>query len=159
MMCSTGWFTCWASTATPTLYNQYRALQQFFRLWSVEEELPDTMAGLRGPKVAGKLVPYFSSDELSALTKACRGNTFAQRRDAAIIAVFLATGIRLSELAGIRYSPDDPARSDLDLQAREIRVWGKGRPRIVRIGHETARSVDRYLRARSRHAQAWRPQL
>jgi site-specific recombinase XerC len=38
-----------------------------------------------------------------------------QRRDAAIIAVFQATGIRLSELAGIRYDADDTQRSDLDL--------------------------------------------
>ena len=30
---------------------------------------------------------------------------------------------------------------------------------IVRIGHQAARSLDRYLRARARHAQAWRPQL
>ena len=38
-----------------------------------------------------------------------------QRRDAAIIAVFQATGIRLSELAGIRYDPEDTERSDLNL--------------------------------------------
>ncbi len=36
-----------------------------------------------------------------------------------------ATGIRLSELAGIRYHPGDPARSDLDLHSREIRIRGK----------------------------------
>ena len=34
-----------------------------------------------------------------------------------------------------------------------------GRARVVRIGHEAARALDRYLRVRSRHAQAWRPQL
>ena len=34
-----------------------------------------------------------------------------------------------------------------------------GRPRMVRIGHEAARALDRYLRARSRHEQAHRPQL
>jgi hypothetical protein len=27
------------------------------------------------------------------------------------------------------------------------------------IGHDAARALDRYIRARSRHAQAWRPQL
>ena len=43
---------------------------------------------------------------------------------------------------------------------REITVRGKGgKDRIVRIGHQASRSLDRYLRARSRHAQAWRPQL
>jgi Phage integrase family len=67
---------------------------------------------------------------------------------------------RAGELAGIRDDPHDASRSDLDLQQREITVRGKGgRPRIVRIGHEAARAVDRYLRIRSKHAQAWRPQL
>jgi site-specific recombinase XerD len=31
--------------------------------------------------------------------------------------------------------------------------------RIVKIGHQATLSLDRYLRARARHAQAWRPQL
>ena len=88
------------------------------------------------------------------------GRTFAQRRDTAIIAGFKATGIRLSELAGLRYDPGDPWHSDIDLWQREITVRGKGgKPRVVRIGHQAARSLDRYLRARSRHPQAWRPQL
>ena len=50
-----------------------------------------------------------------------------------------ATGIRAGELAGIRYDPRDPRRSDVDLWRREITVRGKGgRPRVVRIGHEAA---------------------
>jgi integrase/recombinase XerD len=66
-------------------------------------------------------------------------------------------GIRLAELAGIRYDPDDPCRSDLDLERREIRVRGKGgRDRTVKIDHEAARRVDRYLRVRARHEQAHR---
>jgi site-specific recombinase XerC len=68
------------------------------------------------------------------------------RRDTAIIAVFTATGIRLSEMAGIRYDPGDPRRSDIDLWQREITVRGKGgKDRIVKIGHQAARSLDRYL--------------
>ena len=75
--------------------NQYRALQQFFKWWAEEEQLPDPMIRLRPPKVTGKLVPVFTSGELSALEKACQGRTFAQRRDTAIIAVFKATGVRV----------------------------------------------------------------
>ena len=71
--------------------------------------------------------------------------------DAAVITVLKATGIRAGELAGIRYDPHDPRRSDLDLQGREITVRGKGgRPRVVRIGHEAARALDRYIRVRAR---------
>jgi Phage integrase, N-terminal SAM-like domain len=37
--------------------NQYRALQQFFKWWASEEDLPDPMARLRQPKVSEKLIP------------------------------------------------------------------------------------------------------
>src|SRR5205807_636477 len=99
---------------------QYRGLQQFFKWLAAEDEVPDPMERLRGPKVTEKMVPFFTSVELSKLTKACRGNTFADRRDAAIIAVFRATGVRLSELAGICYVKDDLSRTDLDLEGRQI---------------------------------------
>ena len=136
---------------------QYRSLRQFFGWLAAEDEVPDPMAGLRAPAVRDKPVPFFTSVELSKLGKACQGSTFAQRRDAAILAVFRATGIRLAELAGIRYDPDDPGRSDLDLERREIKVRGKGgKDRTVRIDHEAARRVDRYLRVRARHEQAYR---
>jgi site-specific recombinase XerD len=136
---------------------QYQSLRQFFRWLAAEDEIPDPMAGLRAPTVREKPVPFFTSVELSKLEKACRGNTFAQRRDAAILAVFRATGVRLAELAGIRYDPDGPGRSDLDIQRREIKVRGKGgKDRAVRIDHEAARRVDRYLRVRARHEQAYR---
>jgi site-specific recombinase XerD len=141
-------------------YQQYRSLQQFFRWLAAEDEIADPMARLHAPKVADKPVPFFTSGELSKLERACRGNTFAQRRDAAILAVFRATGIRLAELTGIRYHPDDPSRGDVDLQRREIYIRGKrGKDRIVRIDHEAARRVDRYLRVRAGHPQAHRARL
>ena len=61
---------------------------------------------------------------------------------------------------GSATTPDDPYRSDVDLAAREVTVRGKGgRPRTVKLSHEAARRLDRYLRARSGHELAWRPEL
>ena len=124
--------------------NQFRALQQFFRWLAEEEQLPDPMTRLRAPRVAEKLVPVFTSEKLTAFVeKTCQGRSFAQRRDAAIIAVLTATGIRAGELAGIRYDPHDSRRSDVDLWRREITVRGKGgRPRVVRIGHDAAPALE-----------------
>ena len=153
---------CWLLDRYSGAYasNQYRALQQFFKWLAAEDELPDPTRGLQAPPVPQQLIPVFTGQELARLDQACAGRTFAQRRDTAIIAVFKATGIRLAELAGIRYDARDPRRSDIDLWQREITVRGKGgKDRIVKIGHQAARSLDRYLRARARHAQAWRPQL
>ncbi len=90
--------------------NQFRALQQFFKWLAVEDELPDPMAGLQPPRVTENLVPVFTGEELTRLEHSCAGRSFAQRRDTAIIAVFRATGIRLSELADILYHADDPRR-------------------------------------------------
>ena len=156
-----GWMVCLLSGYSAAYASvQYRVLQQFFRWWAEEEELPDPMAKLRPPKVTEKPVPVVTSVELSELQKACQGRTFADRSDAAIIAVFRATGVRLAELAGIRSDPDDPVRNDVDLQSREIRICGKGgKGRVVKISYEAARTLDRYLRVRARHAHAWRPQL
>ena len=82
--------------------NQFRAVRRFLRWLAIEEDRPDPVKGLRAPAVKVSLVPVFTSEELSALRRACQGRSFADRRDAAILAVFEATGIRLSELAGIR---------------------------------------------------------
>jgi integrase len=119
---------------------------------------PIRWPGCARPKVAGKLVPVFDGSELALLERACAGRGFGERRDAAIIALLKASGIRLSELAGIRYDPRDPRRGDPDLWRREITVRGKGgRPRAVKIGYDAAQAVNRYLRARARHPQSWRP--
>ena len=108
---------------------QFRALRQFFKWRAAEDGLPDPMARLRAPKVAVREVPVFTSVELSELEKACQGRSFAARRDAAIIAVFTATGIRLSELAGICCHPGDPAAATWTCQpGRSGSAARAGRP-------------------------------
>jgi site-specific recombinase XerD len=140
--------------------NQYRALQQFFKWLAAGRPVarPDGRAAAAARhRQAGPGLHQPGADPAGA---GVRGRSFAQRRDTAIIAVFTATGIRLAELAGLRYNPGDPRLSNVDLWQREITVRGKGgKPRTVKIGHQAALSLDRYLRARSRHPQAWRPQL
>ncbi len=101
--------------------NQFRALQQFFKWLAAEDEIPDPMAGLKPPGVPDKPVPVFAAGDLPRLERACAGRSFQQRRDAAVIAVFRTTGMRLSELAGIRYDPGDPRRSDIESAARQAR--------------------------------------
>ncbi len=135
--------------------NQFRALQQFFKWLAAEEEIADPMAALKPPHVPDRPVPVFTGEELLRLERACAGRSFARRRDATIIGVLQATGMRLSELARIRYDPDDLRGSDVDLWHREITVHGKSRKtRTVKISHDAARRLDRHLRARARHAQA-----
>ena len=53
--------------------NQYRALQQFFKWLAAEDQLPDPMQGLQPPRVTAKLVPVFTSEELSRLERPASG--------------------------------------------------------------------------------------
>jgi site-specific recombinase XerC len=48
----------------------------------------------------------------------CSGKDFRNRRDCAIIRLFLATGMRLEGMSGLRYRADDPEFSDVDLTSR-----------------------------------------
>jgi integrase/recombinase XerD len=106
--------------------NQFRAVRRFLKWLAAEEDRPDPTRGLRPPKVRVNVrCPFSPVKNFRHCIAACGGRSFEDRRDAAILEVLLATGIRRSELAGIRYDPADPARSDLNLSAREIRVRGK----------------------------------
>ncbi|PXX66944.1 integrase/recombinase XerD [Nocardia tenerifensis] len=140
--------------------NQYRALQQFFKWYADEEDLPNPMAKMKPPRIKETVVPVFTEDELSALSRTCGGKTFVDRRDQAIVEMFKATGIRLFEMADINYVPNAPDRSDIDLDRRELIVRGKGgKERRCKFGFEAARAVDRYVRLRSKHTHAESPKL
>ena len=95
--------------------NQVRAIRRFLKWLAAEDGRPDPVEGLGAPRHRPGLVPVFASEELSALRRACQGRSFEARRDAAVIEVFLAIGIRRAEMTGIRYEPADPGRGDLDL--------------------------------------------
>jgi site-specific recombinase XerD len=83
-----------------------------------------------------------------------RRREFADRRDAAILRLFLDTGVRVSEAAGIMLP------GDLDPDDQVVVVVGKGRrPRAVSFGRKTALALDRYLRMRAGHPFAHLPNL
>jgi Phage integrase, N-terminal SAM-like domain/Phage integrase family len=104
-----------------TALNRYRGLQAFFK-WAVAEgELAASpMAGMNPPQIPDELPPVLTDEERRRLLKACEGRDFADRRDAAILRLFLDTGVRVSEAAGIMLP------GDLDLDAQVVIVLGKG---------------------------------
>lgn len=133
--------------------NQYRALQQFWKWYADEEDLPNPMVGMRPPKPSTKVTPVLSNEQLAALIKdAERGRDLESRRDAALLRFFASTGCRLAEAAGLTTA--------INLRERCAVVTGKGdRQRTVRFDHKCAQAIDRYLRLRARHTMADRPQL
>jgi site-specific recombinase XerD len=128
---------------------RYRGLKQFFK-WLVEDgELrEDPMARVKRPAVPETPPPMLSDDELRRLLKTCSGQDFDSRRDLAILRLFIDSGMRRSELAGLRLQ-------DLDLDHNIALVVGKGsRPRACPFGRKAAQALDRYLRARRQHRHA-----
>ncbi len=117
-----GWLACLFARGYTDSYvnNQYRCLQQFFRWFAEDEEVPNIMLGMTPPRVAEKPVPVFSDDEIRALFATVQGRDIWSRRDLAILLFLRDTGVRLSELSGLQLD-------DVDVVEREATVTGKAK--------------------------------
>lgn len=137
-----------------TALNRYGGLLAWFKYLVDEGEITESpMARMARPKVDEKPPPVISDKEIHRLLKVCDGKAFEDRRDAAIIRLFLDAGPRLGEMAGL-------AVDDLDLDELSCRVHGKGdRVRIIPLGYRSAQALDRYLRLRAKHAHGPLPNL
>jgi site-specific recombinase XerD len=145
-----------------TAANRYRGLQRFFA-WLVDEgEIRESpMARMRPPHVPDQPPPVLHDEDLRRLLATCeRGAKFDDRRDAALIRVFIDTGARRAEVAGLRYVPSDETSNDVDLDQGILRVVGKGRrERVLAVGSKTVRALDRYVRLRQRSMHSDLPWL
>jgi len=145
-----------------TAANRYSGIRPFFA-WLVDEgEIKvNPMAKMRKPKLPEHAPPIPSDTDVERLLTASSGQDIVERRDTAILRTFLATGARLSEVAGLRYTPRNPATNDVDLDLGIIRIIsGKGRrERISYLSAKAVKALDRYLRVRARHGRAAEPWL
>lgn len=137
-----------------TAATRYRHLQQLYR-WtcSVGLRTDHPMTDSRPPTIPFEPVPVLqTADIVSALT-ASMGYEPRDVRDRAIISLFAATPLRLSELANIELA-------HLDTTARTVRVLGKGtRWRLVPYHEQAAGYLDDWLATRVDHLHARLPWL
>jgi integrase/recombinase XerC len=104
----------------------------------------DHGASLGSPKARRSLPPVLRADEAARLvTRAAEeadDGSPVGLRDAAMLELLYATGIRVGELVALDVD-------DVDRERNLVRVFGKGRKeRSVPFGHPAARAVDRWLR-------------
>jgi len=133
---------------------RYGDLQQFFK-WATEEREIELspMANMKRPQVPEEPPSVLTHDQLKELLKACAGAGFDDRRDTALIRLFIDAGLRLAELTGLKVE-------DVDFDMQVAVVLGKGRrPRECPFGSKTAQALDRYLRIRRNHQHASSPAL
>jgi site-specific recombinase XerC len=91
----------------------YRSLQQLFNWLDDEGEIDASpMAKMRPPKIPEQPVPVLSDDQVRLLLVDCTGKDFRNRRDCAIICLFLDTGMRLEGIGGLQYSAADERAGD-----------------------------------------------
>lgn len=128
---------------------RYKCLKLFFAFLREEGEVSrDRMANMKPPAVPERSVPVLSASQLEKLLRTCWGRDFAARRDQAILRLFIDTGMRRGELAGLRVE-------DIDFDQDVAYVLGKGvRPRACPFGAKTGQALDRYLRERTRRPDA-----
>jgi integrase/recombinase XerD len=117
------------------------ALRGFYRYLVIEGRLEQSPADdLRPPRAWPALPKCLSLEEVDALLAQPDVSTPRGLRDRALIEVLYATGMRVSELVGIR-------ASDLHLDEEYVTCVGKGnKERIVPIGEQAAAWLMRFQR-------------
>jgi integrase/recombinase XerC len=129
--------------ARASVARKVSALRTFVRYLRREGWIDSDPAALAvAPKREHKVPAHLSVDEMSQLLEAPDVSTPLGRRDRAILELFYASGIRLSELVALDLE-------DVDLPGRMVRVMGKGRKeRIVPFNTTAEKSLRKWYRDR-----------
>lgn len=129
-----------AGNSRATAARKLAAVRSFARYLRREGLLEGDPAALVGsPKREQKLPAHLSVDEMNRLLETPDTSTPLGRRDQAILELFYASGIRLSELVGLDLD-------DVNLAGRVVRVMGKGgKERQVPMNHPAASAIRAYL--------------
>lgn len=140
--------------ADATVRSRWIVLRNFYG-WATAEEIltENPVAAILVAKAQEPPPDVLSDATIKALLAACRGTSFNDRRDLALIRFMLATGLRVSEACEVTLT-------GVDLLARLVTIEGKGgKIRVARFDPATASAVDRYRRIRGKHRLASRPDL
>jgi len=118
------------------------AIKSFFKYLTVRtKQLQDNpVADLEYPKIRKSLPKYLTLEQSSSLLKCVSGPN--EKRDYAILMLFLNCGIRRSELVGLNIT---------DVYEDRIRVVGKGnKERFVYFRSACRKAIDAYLPERNK---------
>jgi tyrosine recombinase XerC len=131
-----------------TIGRKLAALRSFYDFCLRKNWIAENPAKILATPRQEKRVPSFlSEDETSALLDLPRSEEPLDLRDKAILELFYATGIRVSELVGIE-------TADLHFGERLVRVRGKGKKeRIVPFGSKAREALEDYRRVRPQLAE------
>jgi integrase/recombinase XerD len=130
-----------AKAKATSVARRLSALRRFYRFQlsrgAIDE---DPTLRVRAPKKPRRLPKHLSEAQVEALLAAPDTRTLLGVRDRAMLETLYATGLRVSELTGLK-------RSQVAHDAGVVRVVGKGsKERLVPMGDEAVDWISRYLR-------------
>jgi integrase/recombinase XerD len=116
-------------------------LRNFFRFALSEEMVKeDPTLNLESPKVWKTLPTYLTFEEVDRLLGLPDTSRPLGLRDKAMLELLYSTGLRVSELIGVRVG-------DVDLQSGCLRCIGKGnKERLVPVGRQAVAAIQFYLK-------------
>jgi len=116
------------------------AIKSLFRHLRKKHDMQRNPAlNVSSPKLEKRLPQYLDEKTVGSLMAQPDCSTPEGARDAAILELFYSTGIRLSELIGLRLS-------DIDFGNTTIKVTGKGsKQRIIPFGRAAKAAIQQYL--------------
>lgn len=118
------------------------AIKSFYKYLTIRTKqlTENPVADLEYPKLRKSLPKYLTMEQSAALLQAVAGPN--EKRDYAILMIFLNCGIRRSELVGLNLT---------DVYEDRLRVVGKGnKERIVYFGASCRKAIDAYLSERNK---------
>jgi site-specific recombinase XerD len=124
----------------PTVARKISAIRSFYRYLRREQLIEEDPSKLvRGPKLVRRLPACLDREEIMKLLLSPDQSPLGIR-DRVLMEVLYATGMRVSELCGLRIQDYDPA-------AMEMRVLGKGsRERVVLLNQSSNDWLQKYLK-------------
>jgi site-specific recombinase XerD len=134
----------------PTVARKFASIRAFYRQMVERGELEQNPADLVShARRRSPLPKVLRTDELEQLLERMPVRTPLEARDRAMLELTYSCGLRCEEVVNVDVG-------DLDFDAEELRVLGKGsKTRIVPVGEPAQQAVDRYLsRGRPILAQA-----
>ncbi len=132
-------------TSARSVNRKISTLKSFFKFLMREEKIEKNPTDqIILPKMGKKLPVFVEEKEINRLLDGkFFTDDFEGRRDKAVVSLFYGTGIRLSELVGIRFS-------DLDLPEKMVKVTGKrNKERLVPFPVEISAVLNEYIQLRN----------
>lgn len=127
------------------------ALRSFYKfLDTTGVASADVVRKIPSPKRGRFLPHYLSVSQVAQLLDSPDTTTPVGMRDKAMLEMFYSSGVRVSELAGLRLD-------DVDLAEKEARVWGKGQKQRIALFGETCERAFRVYIAAGRRGLAEDP--